>query len=223
MWKVFDSQDGSSSVLSDRYGVSYHSKYGALQESRHVFIEAGLYYKAIVKKELNVLEVGFGTGLNALLTCLEAEKHQLRIDYTAIELFPLPMQIISQLNFTEALQLHENDTCFEKIHTVPWEQRHEITSLFSLEKIEVSIESAGMDGGMYDLIYYDAFAPNVQPELWEEPIVKKMFDVLVPGGIFVTYCAKGDFKRALKSVGFKVETLKGPPGKREMTRAIKEQ
>lgn len=221
MWKVFDSQDGTTSVLSEHYGVSYHSRYGALQESRHVFIEAGMFYKSIEKKDLSILEMGFGTGLNALLTCLEAERLGVRVAYTALELHPLPASILSQLNYREMLGIEPGNDPFTRIHQAAWNQKARIHDFFTLQKIEMDFHA--VTGNSYvDVIYFDAFAPNVQPDLWEEPLIRKMYEALVPGGILVTYCAKGSFKRVLREVGFTVEAIKGPPGKREMTRAHKE-
>ncbi len=220
MWIVFESRDGSTTVLSEEFGVTYHSKYGAIQESRHVFIKEGLHAKCIGQKELSILEVGFGTGLNALLTCLEAEKLSLKINYTAIEPNPVPDEIIKQLNFCEKLKVENGHCVLHKLHGADWEKTTILNSQFSFAKYKQGIESVALNS-FFDIIYYDAFAPNAQPELWGQDLMQKMYEALLPGGILVTYCAKGIFKRTLNSVGFKVETLKGPPGKREMIRAIK--
>ncbi|HFA48288.1 MAG TPA: SAM-dependent methyltransferase [Bacteroidetes bacterium] len=217
---VFESRDGSTTVLSEKFGVTYHSKYGAVQESRHVYIKEGLFAKCIAKKELSILEMGFGTGLNALMTCLEAEKLELKINYTAIEKYPIPNEIVGQLNFMKILEVEGRDDLLCRMHRAEWEKQVEISDFFSLKKLEQAVEDIAFQQG-FDLVYFDAFTPNVQPELWELPMLTKMYDALLPTGILVTYCAKGSFKRALKEIGFKVETLKGPPGKREMTRAVK--
>lgn len=220
MWIVFESRDGSSTLLSEKFGVSYHSKYGALQESIHVFIKEGLFYKCLVNKELSILEMGFGTGLNALLTCVEAKKLGLKIQYTAIERFPVDLETITKLNYCAMLGEMNGNCIFPQLHSCPWEKNNNISDYFSLIKHQLSMEQVSYTNS-FDLIYFDAFAPNVQPELWEPVMMEKMFAALNPRGVLVTYCAKGDFKRALKSIGFEVNTLKGPPGKREMVRAIK--
>ena len=220
MWIVFESRDGSSTLLSEKFGVTYHSKYGALQESRHVFIQEGLHYKCVGKKKLSILEMGFGTGLNALLTYIQAKRFGLMVKYTAVEKYPISMEIVGELNYCEALKFNESPCVYKALHNAPWDTDIPLQPLFSFQKIKQSFEELELKEA-YDLIYYDAFAPNIQPELWEEAMMKKMYDALLPNGVLVTYCAKGVFKRTLKSVGFTVQTLKGPPGKREMVRAIK--
>ncbi|MCB0522153.1 MAG: tRNA (5-methylaminomethyl-2-thiouridine)(34)-methyltransferase MnmD [Lewinellaceae bacterium] len=220
MVRIFETQDGSSSVYSEALDVGYHSKYGAIRESRHVFIESGLFFKAIAKKNPRILEMGFGTGLNAFLTCLEADRLSLQVDYVAVDNFPLDPSLLARLNYPTLLQAAGSGSIFQKIHAVGWGETHALTEHFQLKKVEKPFEELTFTPE-FDLIYFDAFAPNVQPQLWEAQLLQVMFDALLPGGILVTYCAKGAFKRVLKSVGFTIETLKGPPGKREMTRAIK--
>jgi len=220
MRQIIDTQDGSHSVLAEEFGVSYHSKYGAIQESMHVFIEAGLRYRAVEGQSLSVLGIGFGTGLNALLTCIEAEKNNLSIRYTAVEAYPLSLDFIRQLNYTQELGLDPKDNFFTQIHEYTWENRLTIHPFFSIVKNKKKFEEIEMED-MYDVIYFDAFAPNAQPELWETPLLEKMYKALRINGVLTTYCAKGVVKRTLKSVGFTIEALPGPPGKREMTRAVK--
>lgn len=220
MLKLFETQDGSNSLYSEKFGVSYHSKYGAIKETRHVFIEAGLFYIAILKKELDILDIGFGTGLTAFLTFLEAEKLGLQVRYTAVEAYPVLPEEADQLAYPRFLKADSNAPDFKKMHTAPWNAVTALGANFQLEKIRCLFEDLSLPA-KFDLIYYDAFAPNTQPELWEEPLLIKMFEILKPGGILVTYAAKGVFKRTLKKLGFQVEALKGPPGKREMTRARK--
>ena len=220
MRQIIDTQDGSHSVLAEEFGVSYHSKYGAIQESMHVFIEAGLRYRAATQKELSVLGIGFGTGLNALLTCIEAEKNDLSIHYTAVEAYPLSFDFIQQLNYTQTLGLNPDDNFFTKIHECKWENRVAIHPSFSIIKNKKKFEEIDEES-VYDVIYFDAFAPNAQPELWEAPLLEKMYKALRLNGVLTTYCAKGVVKRTLKSVGFTIEALPGPPGKREMTRGKK--
>ncbi len=219
--EIFETQDGSHSVLSHQFGVSYHSKYGAIQETRHVFIEAGLFQQALKKTNLHILDVGFGTGLNAYLTLLESHKRNLTVRYDAVEKFPMQEEKVKQLNYTEEVPATEEEKeWFEAMHQCSWGEWHSITPDFELFKHQMDIQSVDFEE-RFDVIYYDAFAPSAQPELWEEPVMERMQRALVPGGILVTYCAKGAFKRALKGLGFEVETLQGPPGKREMTRAVK--
>lgn len=217
---IIETQDGSHSILSDQFGVSYHSKYGAIQESRHVFVAAGLYYKAAHQKKLAILEVGFGTGLNALLTLLEAEKHNWNIYYETIEAFPISIEQAQALNHPVMLNATEWQTAFLQIHESPWMEIHPITSHFTFKKIQAQFQQFQADN-RFDVIYFDPFAPETQPELWETPLLQVMYEALLPKGVLVTYCAKGSVKRNLKKVGFHVESLPGPPGKREMTRAIK--
>lgn len=217
---IFKTQDGSHSILSRQYGVSYHSKYGALQETQHVFIEAGLYPQVLNKNTLAILEIGFGTGLNALMTALEAQKKGLDISYEAIEKYPITEQQVDQLNYPEVIDGANVKYIFNALHEASWGEESRITPEFSLKKVQQDIAEVAYEE-QFDLIYFDAFAPTAQPELWGSDIMELMYRALSAGGSMVTYCAKGAFKRTLKSVGFTVEALQGPPGKREMTRAVK--
>lgn len=217
---IFETQDGSHSILSTQYGVPYHSKYGAVQESRHVFIEAGLYFKSFQKKELAILELGFGTGLNALLTLLEAEQRGWKIYYETVEAFPVLAAQVHQFNYTRILNATQWQAAFLRMHEGAWATELPISPNFTFRKIKEHFQNINASE-QFDIIYFDPFAPSAQPELWEAPLLKVMYQALLPQGVLVTYCAKGVVKRALKSVGFQVESLPGPPGKREMTRAIK--
>jgi len=218
--QIIDTEDGSHSILSEKFGVTYHSKHGAIQESMHVFIEAGLRVRMREAQALAVLGIGFGTGLNAFLTCLEADKQQVKIDYTAVEAYPLSTEIIHQLNYTAKLKGADRDNFFDKIHHADWENRAAIHPYFSIEKNKMRFEEIDVKNA-FDVVFFDAFAPNSQPELWETPMFQKMYDALRLDGILTTYCAKGVVKRTLKSVGFQIESIPGPPGKREMTRATR--
>ena len=220
MREIIETQDGSHSVMASEFGVSYHSKYGAIQESMHVFIEAGLRMRMSEATELNVLGIGFGTGLNALLACIEADNQQFRVNYTGLEAFPLSSDIIEKLNYIDELDLSSEDNFFQRIHAANWEENTSIHPYFSIEKKKMRFEELQMKDA-FDVIFFDAFAPNAQPELWEAPLLQKMYNALRPNGVLTTYCAKGVVKRTLKSVGFTIEALPGPPGKREMTRAVK--
>lgn len=217
---IIETQDGSHSIFSPTFGVSYHSKYGAIQESQHVFIEAGLFEASLIKKSIRVLEIGFGTGLNALMTRIEADRRQLEIEYTSVENFPVPISEALQLNYPETLQETGYRQDFESMHQVEWGIKSEIGANFTFTKLRQTFESLQFNAS-FDLIYFDAFAPSAQPELWEAEVLGIMYDALAENGIFVTYCAKGAVKRTLKALGFTVEALPGPPGKREMTRAKK--
>lgn len=211
--------DGSHTLYVPHLDETYHSKHGAIQEALHVFIDAGLnHYK---KSELNILEIGFGTGLNTFLTLLEAEKKGIKINYTGIEAFPLGKEIIKRLNYTSELNLSEKAIeLFNKLHKTEWEGEYEITPSFILNKIQIELDKFNTEK-KFDVIYFDAFGPRVQPEMWTKQILKNMYNCLSEKGVLVTYCAKGSVKRTLKEVGFELEALPGPLGKREMTRAKK--
>lgn len=200
-------KDGSHSVEIPEWQVSYHSMHGAVQESMHVFIEAGLkYWWNKYRKECRVFEMGFGTGLNALLTVNTG----LKVIYEAVEAFPLEQEITDALNYG----MPE----LARLHSCAWNTVVPVTDTFSIKKVQASLQEYA-PGIVVDVIYYDAFAPDVQPELWTEPMFAKMYGMLSPGGILVTYCSKGAVRRAMQAVGFKVEKLPGPPGKREIIRA----
>lgn len=218
--EIFITQDGSHSIQSGKYGVSYHSRYGAIQESRHVFLEAGLFPIFIAQPErVRVLELGLGTGLNALLTLLEAERRQIAVEYTALEAFPISLDQALGLNYPDTLQL-EKPALFEQLHTCSWGEAQALSPYFNLTKLKLPFEEMAF-GPSFDLVYFDAFSPNAQPELWEEGLLAKVANAMNAGGVLVTYCAKGAVKRRMKSIGLQVEALQGPPGKREMTRATK--
>lgn len=212
--------DGSQSVFSEKYGVTYHSKFGAVTESAHVFIAAGLRYKAVVQREISILETGFGTGLNAFMTWLEAERRNLKINYLGLETFPISETEAASLDYPLALNCPEREQDFLALHRCNWSATQSFSEDFIFEKRHTRIEEFEQPDA-FDLIYFDAFAPQAQPELWTEEVFARMFNSLKPDGVLVTYCAQGHFKRTLKKVGFTVERLQGPPGKREMTRALR--
>jgi tRNA U34 5-methylaminomethyl-2-thiouridine-forming methyltransferase MnmC len=212
--KLVITEDGSHSIYNPELKEHYHSTHGALQESRHVFIQAGLLEVCKKKKEIQILEIGFGTGLNCLLTCVEGIKEGLTIGYTSLEPYPLSDALIRSLNYPDTLG---HADLFRLMHSTS-HGNIPITDRFLLHRITENLLSF-LPPIKYDLIYFDAFAPDVQPELWSEAVFQKMFDCLVPGGVLVTYCAKGQVKRNMKKAGFLIERLPGPPGKREMTRA----
>jgi tRNA U34 5-methylaminomethyl-2-thiouridine-forming methyltransferase MnmC len=216
--EIITTSDGSHTVWNKELNETYHSIHGAVQESMHVFIQNGLeYYRAIQKVEnLSILEVGFGTGLNALLTLRCAAENQISIAYTALEPFPLPRELWTKLNFGEAENVRGY---FHALHQADWNVATPMTPAFTLLKLKQSLEKVVL-ADLYNLVYFDAFAPSVQPELWNYGSLKKVVSQLRIGGVFVTYSAKGQLKRDLKSLGLRVETLPGPPGKNEMVRAL---
>ncbi len=198
---------------------NYHSKHGAIQEAYHVFIRSGLdLFKD--GSALGILEMGFGTGLNCMITYLEAKKRDLTIDYTGLEGYPLERKLIFELNHLKQLQAEHESVVYQGIQNSDWELTVKIGPQFNLTKKEIMFEDF-QEKGVADLIYFDAFGARVQPELWTETIFKKMYEALNNKGIIVTYAAKGSVRRAMMAVGFKVERLPGPPGKREMLRGIK--
>lgn len=197
--------------------------HGAVQEAKHVFLKMGFdFYRELHPETalLHILEIGFGTGLNALLTLIHAEKFQQNIHYEGVEAYPVLAEEITQLNYLEAAQAESYAAVFGKMHQTSWEQTETITEAFQLKKRKQHFETIS-DVDQHDLIYFDAFGARVQPELWGESIFEKMYRALKTGGVLVTYAAKGSVRRAMQAVGFTVERLPGPPGKREMLRAVK--
>jgi tRNA U34 5-methylaminomethyl-2-thiouridine-forming methyltransferase MnmC len=212
--------DGSHTLYVTDLDETYHSVHGAIQEAVHVYVNAGFnFFKD--KKSLAVLEVGFGTGLNTFLTYREGLKNNVKVSYSSIEAYPLSLKNIECLNYLGQLNATEGEVkLFNEIHQTKWNKESKLTNQFVLRKLEMLLQNF-KEKEVYDVVYFDAFGPQVQPELWEAKILQLMYDSLLPKGILVTYCAKGSVKRALKEVGFTIENIPGPPGKREMTRAIK--
>lgn len=212
--------DNSHTLLVKELNETYHSTKGAINEARHVFLQKGLsdYIEQIGEKELAVFEVGFGTGLNAHLTQLFSQEHQVKIDYSSVETYPLNREIIQQLNYTDLIPSNQHD--YLKLHEVEWNKPHAISDFFTITKLHKQLNKI-TENNKFDVIFFDAFAPDIQPELWSKAIFEQQFNALKQGGVLVTYCAKGVVKRTIKEVGFELETLQGPPGKREMIRATK--
>ena len=213
--EIIITSDGSTTIHLTAWNEQYHSKHGAIQEAYHVFIKHGLEYVSLEK--IAVLEIGFGTGLNCFITYLESNKE---IEYVGVEAYPVAGEEINKLNYVSELKAEDNSSVFNKIHKVSWETRHQIQENFYLTKRQQFFKDIE-DVEAFNLIYFDAFGARVQPELWTEEIFEKMFKALKSGGVLVTYAAKGSVRRAMEAVGFLVERLPGPPGKREMLRAIK--
>ena len=225
--EIVITSDGSSTIHIPEWDEQYHSKHGAIQEAYHVFIKHGFRYyfndiQNLTKTNTtSILEIGFGTGLNAFITLLESKKNNQAINYVGVEAYPVSMDEISQLNYETQLNQERNESLFKLLHKVSWEETHLISDDFSLIK-QNKFFSDIEDENLYNIIYFDAFGARVQPELWTEAIFQIMYNALKPNGILVTYAAKGSVRRAMISVGFKVEKLPGPPGKREMLRATKD-
>ena len=216
--KVILTADGSSTIHLTEWDENYHSKHGAIQEAKHVFIKSGL--DLFSNQEINILEIGFGTGLNCFITFLEAEARNLQINYTGVEAYPISSEELKHLNYVTELRAEESTTIFDTMHATPWGIQHTITESFQLTKRQQFFNEIN-DKNSFNLIYFDAFGARVQPELWTEEIFQLMYNSLKENGVLVTYSAKGSVRRALQTVGFLVEKLPGPPGKREMLRATK--
>lgn len=216
--QIIQTNDGSDTLISHIYGDLYHSKHGSLQESMHVFISSGLHQRLDLGV-INVLEVGFGTGLNAWLTCLESTKFMKKINYTGFEKHPIDFSTIKKLNYSQLIE--DQYERFNKIHRCTWGKMTSISESFNLIKKDKDIYTLE-DGELYDVVYFDAFAPDTQPELWDTKLFNKLYGAMKMDACLVTYCAKGQVKRNLKAVGFEIEAIPGPVGKREMTRAWKQ-
>lgn len=215
--EIFFTEDSSATIAVPTLQATYHSKYGAVQESMHVFIEAGLKPLLHTYQQINILEVGFGTGLNALLTLQVAKEYNRQIFYYAVEPHPLTMQEVKLLNYSSEEILRQNFYC---LHQCSFDEDVSISETFILHKSQTNLQHAGLQQ-KFHLIYFDAFDPTVQPELWTEEIFMKLYNCLQPGSELVTYCSKGAVQRAMKAAGFIIEKLKGPPHKREIIRARK--
>lgn len=222
MHKFIISEDGSHTLYHEALNETYHSTHGAVQESKYVFIKMGLDFLKDTS-ETRVLEVGFGTGLNAFLSVIfHQSKPGKKISYTTLEPFPIEKEIYSSLNFSEVMKVEtSNKVLFQHLHTSEWGKEISLSEGFTLSKLKLKLEDFKSEPGFFDIIFFDAFAPNKQQEVWSLENIKKCYDILRDQGVFVTYCAQGQLRRNLESVGFTVERLPGPPGKREMLRATK--
>lgn len=221
--EIIETEDGSHTLFSKTFNEIYHSRRGAIEESLHVFIDAGLKYLLPQKSTINILEVGFGTGLNALLSTLEVQNLTHEVKYFGVEPFPVPAEITQQLNYEQLIEQTDAQVLYEKLHLCPWNSWEDITANFQLYKAQTTIEQAfdslsTTEIPTFDLVYFDAFAPSKHPEIWNLEVLQNIRQQLATDAILVTYCAKGQFKRDLKTAGFELESLPGPHFKREMTR-----
>ena len=216
--EIIITDDGSTTIRIPDWDENYHSTHGAIQEAKHVFIKNGL---DIFKNQdsISILEIGFGTGLNAFITFLETVNKE-KVNYVGVEAYPISSEEIAQMNYVTELQATQYQVVFDKMHSCDWESQQKITDNFTLTKRKQFFQDIA-DKEQYDLIYFDAFGFPLQPELWSEAIFKKMYDALLPKGTLVTYACRSSIKNAMLTVGFSIEKLPGAPGKREMLRATK--
>ncbi len=219
---IVATDDGSNTLVHPTIGAHYHSTFGAKQESDFIFIKEGLdfYVNKLNVKSVSILEMGFGSGLNAYNTLLHGLENNISIKYCGIENFPIEEHMIPELDYPRILNSEETTNLFYKMHSSKWETYAQISEDFSLKKLNISLENLKLQD-KFDIIYFDAFSPKDQPELWTENVFEKMFCLLNPNGILVTYCSKGIVKNALRSVGFDLLRLAGPPSKRHILRATK--
>lgn len=229
---IIDTEDGSKTILIEGINETYHSKHGAVQEANHVFIQHGFqYFKNEAYKRLKILEIGLGSGLNAFLTLLEAERTKINVEYFGVEKYPISLDEFEALNYFESLFIlypefidrkKEFEEYYRQIFEINWETNQKISTYFSIKKIKKDFfDLTTKDGGAFDLVYFDAFGSRVQPELWEEDLLSIVSSLTNDKSIISTYAAKGSFKRALTNLGFEVKKFPGPPGKREMMVAFK--
>ena len=219
--EILITSDGSTTLHLPEWDEQYHSKHGAIQEAYHVFLRAGFDVVTAKNKNISILEIGFGTGLNAFITYLEAKENKISVAYTGVEAYPIAAEEVLKLNYVQELKATDSQEIFTKMHATSWEEMHAISETFQLKKRKQFFQEI-TDKDAYNLIYFDAFGAQNQPELWTEEIFLKMYQATKNNGVLVTYSAKGSVRRAMQKVGYTVERIPGPPGKREMLRATKE-
>ncbi len=220
--EIIRTADGSATIYLPDWNEHYHSRHGALQEAMHVFIKSGLDH-FLQKKQverINILEIGFGTGLNALISYYEGIKNNVILDYTGVEAYPVSEEELTALDYSSLFGQKDASEVFKALHDCAWNKKTVISPLFELQKQQMFFRDIKAQNA-FDLIYFDAFGPRVQPELWSEEIFAGMYRALTEEGVLVTYSAKGSVRRAMQAAGFLVERLPGPPGKREMLRATR--
>ena len=216
--EIIITDDGSTTIRIPEWDENYHSTHGAIQEAKHVFIKNGLdLFQS--QDSISILEIGFGTGLNAFITFLETLNKE-KVNYVGVEAYPISQEEIAQMNYVSELDSEMYQEIFDKMHSCDWEKQETISENFHLTKRKQFFQDIE-DKNQFDLIYFDAFGFPLQPELWSEVIFKKMYDALLPKGTLVTYACRSSIKNAMLSVGFSIEKLPGAPGKREMLRATK--
>lgn len=220
MIELRQTTDGSSTLYNSTLGEHYHSMHGALQESQHIFLSSGLEHRAQTSEgEIRLLEVGFGTGLNALLSRLWTERELRPITYTTLELYPITIALAQTLEYTITGYTQSHiQAAMHQLHAAPWGEIVELSPYFRLEKQQIDL-CHYLPECLFDVIYFDAFSPEVQPELWEDPIIERLYEATRSGGVLTTYSAKGEVRRRLQRAGYLVERLPGPVGKREILRA----
>ncbi|WP_421976599.1 tRNA (5-methylaminomethyl-2-thiouridine)(34)-methyltransferase MnmD [Roseivirga seohaensis] len=220
--KIIVTEDGSHSLYHAELNETYHSFHGAVQESRYVFLKEGLDFlrTSFGLDKIRVLEVGFGTGLNAILTSEWAVANKVRVEYTTLEPFPLKSEVYEALNYHEFFKGETVKERFLELHKAAWETKFQQNEFFNILKSEAKLQDFNSNS-FFDIVFFDAFAPSKQSEMWDLEVIEKTASLLNSNGVFVTYCAKGQLKRDLKAVGLSVETLPGPPGKKEMVRGVK--
>ncbi|MDH5380287.1 MAG: tRNA (5-methylaminomethyl-2-thiouridine)(34)-methyltransferase MnmD [Cyclobacteriaceae bacterium] len=215
--RIIETEDGSHSLELPNLNETYHSKYGAIQESEYVYIKQG-FSQFVKTNGLKILEIGFGTGLNALLTLREALKRKVAVEYHTVEAYPILPEVYEKLNYGKYILSAE---AFLNLHQISWDEQKEVSPYFKIKKYHQKVEEIDLPHNYFDLVYFDAFAPSKQADIWSVKVLEKVGNSMATGGKFVTYCAQGAFKRNLKTLGFKVEELQGPPGKMQMIRAVK--
>jgi len=219
LYKIVNTADGSDTITLINAAETFHSKFGALTESMHIFINSGLMEIQKQTSCVSILEVGFGTGLNALLTLKHASDNNLNVDYYAVEPFPLPEDIYSNLNYPGLAGVEKD--IFKKLHRASADTNMKISNNFTLYPLHEPVQSLVLKENTFNLVYFDAFNPDLEPDMWQEEVFEKIFRVMKKNSILVTYSAKGLVKRNMQHAGFLVEKLPGPPGKREIIRAVK--
>ncbi|MBK9191695.1 MAG: tRNA (5-methylaminomethyl-2-thiouridine)(34)-methyltransferase MnmD [Crocinitomicaceae bacterium] len=219
--KIITTEDNSKSIQLPEWNETYHSTHGALNESLHIYIRSGLIPAAEKNKTLKIFEMGFGTGLNALLTLDQSVKEKLTVEYHTLENYPVEYELVGQLHHTENEDMDHLKNSFDLMHLCDFSVLTPILDSFSFIKYKDDLLKFEIPANQFNVIYFDAFGPRIQPELWSAAMMQKMFNMLLPGGRLVTYCAQGQFRRNLREAGFTTHKLEGPKGKREMTLALK--